>query len=89
MRMTELQKALLGSFSAGTVDPVVGEQNMCTAGIDISTEPSHHSSSGTWWSQIECHAHNQKDAEALRDFVLRAIHEKIAHMTMEEFRVLT
>lgn len=89
MRMTDLQKALLGEFTAGVVDPVVGECNMYTAGIDVRTVPGPMSTSGTWWSQIECHANNQADAESLRDFVLRAIHEKVARMTMEEFKVIT
>lgn len=89
MKMTELQKALLGSFAPGVTDAVTGEPNMFTAGIDIQREPPHPNDGGTWWSQIEVYASSEDDANALRDFVLAAIDEKIARMTMHDWMFLS
>lgn len=49
-----------------------------TAGINLSASEGYGSTSGTWWSQIECHHVNAEKANALRDFVLAAIEEKLA-----------
>jgi hypothetical protein len=67
---------------------VADDPSIVTAGIDITTEPGPFNTSGTWGSQIEVHGSSHAGAEALRDFVLAAIYEKIDRLTMEQWKEL-
>lgn len=92
MRMSYLQQALLSEtgFTAESGD-AIRETNdpIWSIGIDVTTSPRDSSSSGTWWSQIQCHGSSEAEAKAMRDFILQAVHEKIARMTMEDFKALS
>lgn len=88
MALSYLQKVLVrGEFTAGSVDPVGGEPNMFTAGIDVSGgDPM--TTSGIWWSQIEVHGGTERDALMMREFVLVCIREKLQRMSMQELKDL-
>lgn len=89
--MNPLQDAVMtGVFAAPITAPMQSEDgNIFTTSINIGYE--HTTTAGAepmWYSQIEVHGSTPEDADALRDFILRCIHEKLDSITFEEWRKL-
>lgn len=88
MKMTELQSILMqGAFLSGGCFPVEGEDSIHTATIDVG-DPELRTTSKVWGERIEVHGDTFESASRMRDFILAAVNEKIASMTMGEWKNL-